>query len=25
LLACVGVDLSSCNDFVVRGVDLGWW
>jgi hypothetical protein len=23
LLACVGVDLSSCNDFVVCGVDLG--
>jgi hypothetical protein len=23
LPSCVGVDLSSCNDFVVRGVDLG--
>jgi hypothetical protein len=21
--ACVGVDLSSCNDFVVHGADLG--
>ncbi len=22
LLACIGVDLSPCNDFVVCGVDL---